>query len=109
MEERQEFLMKPKVDFCFKELMAQEAVRRGFLGAVLKVSPEEIRETILMPMHLHKAFWILSFFRRRDVGRDWRKAGQREKRKLLWNCFLAAERYLWLYGPGLWKKRTWKH
>lgn len=24
-----EFIMKPKVDFCFKELMADEEIRRG--------------------------------------------------------------------------------
>lgn len=42
------FIMKPKVDFCFKELMAFEAVRQGFIAAVLGVKPEEIRKTELL-------------------------------------------------------------
>lgn len=29
------FIMKPKVDFCFKELLSDEYVRRGFLSAIL--------------------------------------------------------------------------
>ena len=49
-----EFIMKPKVDFCFKELMADEKVRQGFIGAILDVAPEEIRETRLLPTILRK-------------------------------------------------------
>jgi len=33
MGETQDFIMKPKIDFCFKELMEEELVRRGFLWA----------------------------------------------------------------------------
>ena len=32
-----QFLMKPKVDFCFKELMEDEEVRNAFLAAVLGI------------------------------------------------------------------------
>lgn len=38
----QEFLMKPKIDFAFKEIMADEKARTGFLAAVLKINPEDI-------------------------------------------------------------------
>ena len=50
-----DFIMKPKVDFCFKELMADAKVRQGFISAVLRVDPEEIRETRLMPTLLRKS------------------------------------------------------
>ena len=33
-EKTTQFLMKPKVDFCFKELMEDEEVRNAFLAAV---------------------------------------------------------------------------
>ena len=49
-----EFIMKPKVDFCFKELMADEKVRQGFIGTLLGVDPKEIRETRLLPTILRK-------------------------------------------------------
>ena len=42
-----EFIMKPKVDFCFKELMEEPEVRRGFIS-------EEIIQTTLLPTHLRK-------------------------------------------------------
>ena len=37
--------MKPKVDFCFKELMEDEEVRNAFLAAVLGINLEEIVES----------------------------------------------------------------
>ncbi len=33
MENTTNFIMKPKVDFCFKELMEFEEVRQGFISA----------------------------------------------------------------------------
>jgi hypothetical protein len=36
--------MKPKVDFCFKELMDDDEVRRGFIAAVLNLPPEKIEK-----------------------------------------------------------------
>ena len=36
------------------ELMAEEKVRQGFIGAILNVDPEEIKETRLMPTLLRK-------------------------------------------------------
>lgn len=49
-----DFIMKPKVDFCFKELMRDEQVRRGFIAAFLGISPEEIQESELVTTHLQK-------------------------------------------------------
>ncbi len=51
-----DFLMKPKIDFAFKEIMMDEKARTGFLSAMLKLDladihvlelpklPEELRE-----------------------------------------------------------------
>ena len=52
--EKTDFIMKPKVDFCFKELMEDSEVRKGFISAVLKIHPTEVVETILIPTHLRK-------------------------------------------------------
>ena len=49
MSKEQTFLMKPKVDFCFKELMEDVEVRKGFISALLNVKPEEITRTELLP------------------------------------------------------------
>ena len=48
------FLMKPKVDFAFKEIMMDEKARKGFLSAVLKIAPENIRETRILNTNLRK-------------------------------------------------------
>ena len=37
------FLMKPKIDFAFKEIMNDETALRGFLSAVLGLKAEEIQ------------------------------------------------------------------
>ena len=34
--------MLPTVDFCFAELMKNDKVRKGFIAALLGVSPEEV-------------------------------------------------------------------
>lgn len=49
-----EFLMKPKVDFAFKEIMEDEKARVGFLSAILKLDPSEIRETRILNANLRK-------------------------------------------------------
>ncbi len=48
------FIMLPTVDFCFKELMENPKVRKGFIAALLAREPEEIRETKLLPTVLRK-------------------------------------------------------
>ena len=51
-----DFLMSPKVDFCFKEFMQNARVRQGMIAALLGVEPEEIEETILLPTILHTEY-----------------------------------------------------
>ncbi len=46
--------MLPTVDFCFKELMRNPKVRRGFIAAVLGKNPSEIRKTTLIATELDK-------------------------------------------------------
>lgn len=48
------FIMLPTVDFCFKELMHNPKVRQGIIASILKVSPEEIQHTKLLPTILRK-------------------------------------------------------
>lgn len=48
------FLMKPKIDFAFKEMMENEDARRGFLSAVLKLPPRDIQETRILNPYLRK-------------------------------------------------------
>lgn len=48
------FIMLPTVDFCFKELMKNPKVRKGFVGAILGKDPKIIRKTILVPTDLQK-------------------------------------------------------
>jgi len=47
-------LMKPKIDFAFKEIMDDSEVRKGFLSAVLKINPESIKETKIIDTFLRK-------------------------------------------------------
>ena len=42
---KSDFLMKPKVDFAFKEIMMNPNVRIGFLSAILKLNPNDVKET----------------------------------------------------------------
>ena len=48
------FIMLPTVDFCFKELMKNPKVRKGFIAAVLGKEPGMIRQTTLIPTELHR-------------------------------------------------------
>jgi len=49
-----EFLMKPKIDFAFKEIMRNEKARLGFLSAVLKLNPKDIKETRILNVELRR-------------------------------------------------------
>ena len=49
-----DFIMSPKVDFAFKELMRDETVRKGFLSAVLGIKDTEIKRTVLLNTNLPK-------------------------------------------------------
>lgn len=48
------FLMRPKVDFAFKQIMTDEKARIGFLSAILKIRPEDIKETKILNTELKK-------------------------------------------------------
>ena len=52
-------------DFCFKELMRNSEVRKGFLSAVLELSPEEIEETELpkLKKYTHPETKLLDWMR----------------------------------------------
>ncbi|OUP82931.1 hypothetical protein B5F07_12220 [Lachnoclostridium sp. An169] len=52
--EHDNFIMLPTVDFCFKELMQNPKVRKGFIAAVLGKDPVSIRNTILIPSELRR-------------------------------------------------------
>lgn len=49
-----EFLMRPKIDFAFKEIMMNEKARIGFLSAILKLNPVDIKKTELLNTNLRK-------------------------------------------------------
>ena len=49
-----DFLMKPKVDFAFREIMMDEKARTGFLSAVLDIPPGDIRETCILNTSLRQ-------------------------------------------------------
>ena len=51
-----EFLMKPRNDYAFKELMSIENIRIGFLSAILKLNPKDIKETRILNTDLKKMF-----------------------------------------------------
>lgn len=53
---KEEFIMLPTVDFCFKELMQNAKVRQGMIAALLGVEPEEIEKTELLPTILHTEY-----------------------------------------------------
>ena len=49
-----DFLMKPKIDFAFKEIMTNENARIGFLSAILQIDPNSIKETRILNTYLRK-------------------------------------------------------
>lgn len=49
-----DFIMSPKVDFCFKELMQEPGIRKGFIAALLDVEPESIQQTIVLDTNLER-------------------------------------------------------
>ena len=49
-----DFIMLPTVDFCFKELMHNDNIRKGIVAALLKLHPEDVEKTDLMPTILQK-------------------------------------------------------
>lgn len=50
------FIMYPTNDVCFSGLMENPIVRRGFCAAILRISPDEILDTELLPTHLRRDY-----------------------------------------------------
>ena len=50
------FIMLPTVDICFKNLMENPEVRKGFIAALLRKNPENIKKTTLLPTILQKDY-----------------------------------------------------
>lgn len=53
---QEDFIMLPKIDFCFKELMQSEKIRKGVISSILEVEPDEIESTELMPTILRQQY-----------------------------------------------------
>ncbi|MBR6386305.1 MAG: PD-(D/E)XK nuclease family transposase [Ruminococcus sp.] len=51
---KDDFIMSPKVDFAFKEMMYNETVRKGFLSAVLNIRDTEIKSVVMLNTNLTK-------------------------------------------------------
>ncbi|WP_304819213.1 Rpn family recombination-promoting nuclease/putative transposase, partial [uncultured Clostridium sp.] len=47
-------LMKPKIDYAFKEIMMNEKARVGFLSAILNLNPLDIKQTQILNTNLRK-------------------------------------------------------
>ena len=56
MSNNDNFIMLPTNDFCFKELMQNPKVRKGFIAGILRKDPEEIKETILLPTETRRDY-----------------------------------------------------
>lgn len=48
------FIMLPTVDFCFKELMKNPKVRKGFVAAILGREPKTVRRTTVIETELRR-------------------------------------------------------
>lgn len=48
--------MRPTVDVCFTGLMENPKVRKGFCAAILRVSPDKVKDTELLPTHLQREY-----------------------------------------------------
>ena len=60
MKNTDNFIMLPTADFCFKELMKNDKVRKGFVAAILDVMIE-LEDGTLMNMEMQVAsfkYWI---------------------------------------------------
>lgn len=51
---QEDFIMLPTNDVCFAGLMENPIVRKGFCAAVMRVHPDEIGKTELLPTHLQR-------------------------------------------------------
>lgn len=56
MSNNDNFIMLPTNDFCFKELMQNPKVRKGFIAGILGKTTDEIQETILLPTETQRDY-----------------------------------------------------
>ncbi len=54
MQQNDDFIMLPKIDFAFKELMTNDYVRKGFLSAVLNIKDTDIKSTSMKNTNMKK-------------------------------------------------------
>ena len=54
MDNLDNFIMKPKIDFAFKEIMEDVKARTGFLASILQIDPNDIKETRILNSNLRK-------------------------------------------------------
>ena len=50
-ETQEDFIMLPTVDFCFKELMQNDNIRKNIIAALLNVPSNEVENTELMEIY----------------------------------------------------------
>lgn len=55
-QKQDDFIMLPTNDVCFAGLMENPVVRKGFCAAIMRIRPEEIEETELLPTHLQRKY-----------------------------------------------------
>lgn len=65
----EDFIMKPCVDWCFKELMRNSHTRKGFIAELLELMPDQIGNTTILENELPKrseeekrAYWMSMYF-----------------------------------------------
>lgn len=54
LEYDENFIMHPKIDFAFKQIMENPEARTGFLSTVLEIPPERIQKTVMKNTNLMK-------------------------------------------------------
>nr|WP_296965756.1 hypothetical protein [uncultured Mediterraneibacter sp.] len=48
---QEDFIMLPTVDFCFKELMQNDNIRKNIIAALLNLPSSEVENTELMKIY----------------------------------------------------------
>lgn len=77
----EDFIMQPKVDMAFKEIMMDEKARTGFLAAMLKIRPEEFDMLAQKDPYIKSAYEQLQV-----VSQDQEKRLEYEARqKAIWD------------------------
>lgn len=67
-----DFIMFPTADFCFKELMQNEKVRKGIISAILSVDPKDV-DSSKQPLSINHLFffpnkYIITLYTKKPVS-----------------------------------------